>query len=99
MTLDDELSVLMPKADDAFSRTRIESVRHAVTDTANPLRLNFFCTATRILFEHMIGVLALIRSGHEIEWFVGERPDNLPDAEQTVFKTDQEWHKMESVFH
>jgi hypothetical protein len=55
--------------------------------------------ATRILFEYMIGVLALIRSGHEIEWFVGERPDNLPGAEQTVFETDQEWHKMESVFH
>jgi hypothetical protein len=36
MRLDDQLSALMPKAVDAFSRTAIEGVRHAVADTANP---------------------------------------------------------------
>jgi Predicted pPIWI-associating nuclease len=84
MTLDDQLSALMPKAVDAFSRTAIEGARHAVTDTANPLRLNFFCTAMRILFEHMIGVLAPIDQVTKSEWFVAERPDNLPTRSQRI---------------
>jgi hypothetical protein len=76
MTLDDQLSALLPKAIDPFSRSAIEGAQHALVDTANPLRLNFFCTAMRILFEHMIGTLAPVDQVIKTEWFVAERAAN-----------------------
>ncbi|WP_197033717.1 hypothetical protein [Bradyrhizobium sp. URHD0069] len=50
-----------------------EGAQHALVDTANPLRLNFFCAAMRILFEHMIGTLAPVDQVTKAEWFVAER--------------------------
>lgn len=77
MTPDDQLSALLPKAIDPFSRSAIEGAQHALVDTAaNPLRLDFFCTAMRILFEHMIGTLAPVDQVIKTEWFVVERGDN-----------------------
>lgn len=76
MTLDDQLSALLPKAIDPFSRSAIEGAQHALVDAANPLRLNFFCTAMRILFEDMIGTLAPVDQVIKTEWLVAERADN-----------------------
>ena len=76
MTLDDQLSALLPKAIDPFSRSAIEGAQHALVDTANPLRLNRFCTAMRILIEYMIGTLAPVDQVIKTEWFAAERPDN-----------------------
>ena len=42
MTLDHELSALLPKAIDPFLRTAITGAQHALADIANPLRPNFF---------------------------------------------------------
>jgi len=76
MTLDDQLSALLPKAVDPFSRSAIEGAQHTLVDTANPLQRNFFCSAMRILFEHMIGTLAPVDQVKKTEWFVAERADN-----------------------
>ncbi|MGD5639523.1 hypothetical protein QUT17_22555, partial [Xanthomonas citri pv. citri] len=76
--LNNQLDALKPKAIDAFSRSAIAGAQHALADLANPLRLNFFSTAMRILFEHMIGTLAPIAEVTQSEWFVSERTDNVP---------------------
>src|SRR6202035_4659739 len=51
-------------------------------DVANPLRLNFFSTAMRIFFEHMIETLAPVDQVVRSEWFVSEREGNLPTRGQ-----------------
>jgi Predicted pPIWI-associating nuclease len=82
--LNDQLAALKPKALDDFSRTTITGAQHALADAANPLRLTFFSTAMRILFEHMIGTLAPIDQVVQSEWFVPEREDNVPTRWQRI---------------
>jgi hypothetical protein len=82
--LNDQLDALKPKAIDAFSRSAIAGAQHALADMANPLRLNFFSTAMRILFEHMIGTLAPVEQVAQSEWFVAERSDNVPTRWQRI---------------
>jgi hypothetical protein len=82
--LNDLLAALKPKAIDAFSQSAIMGAQHALADTANPLRLNFFSTAMRILFEHMIGTLAPVDQVVQTEWFASERKDNLPTRWQRI---------------
>ena len=50
----------------------------------NPLRLNFFSTAMRILFEHMMGTLAPVDQVVQTEWFVSEREGNVPTRGQRI---------------
>jgi hypothetical protein len=83
-SLNDQLAALLPKAIDAFSQSTITGAQHALADIANPLRLNFFCTAMRIMFEHMIGTLAPVEQVVQTEWFVSEREDNLPTRWQRI---------------
>jgi hypothetical protein len=82
--LTNQLDALKPKAIDAFSRSAITGAQHALVDMGNPLRLNFFSTAMRILFEHMIGTLAPIAEVTQSEWFVSERPENVPTRWQRI---------------
>src|SRR5690349_364285 len=82
--LNDQLTALKPKALDDFSRTTLTGAQHALADIANPLRLNFFSTAMRILFEHMIGTLAPVDQVVQSEWFVSEREDKLPTRWQRI---------------
>lgn len=82
--LNDELAALKPKAMDDFSRITITGAQHALADAANPLRLNFFSTAIRILFEHMMGTLAPVDQVVETEWFVSEREGNAPTRGQRI---------------
>jgi hypothetical protein len=82
--LNDQLAALKPKAIDDFSRTTITGAQHALADAANPLRLNFFSTAMRILFEHMMGTLAPIDQVVQTEWFVSEREGNAPTRGQRI---------------
>jgi hypothetical protein len=74
-SLNHQLAALMPKTIDAFSQSTIRGAQHALADVFNPLRLNFFCTAMRILFEHMIGALAPVDQVVQAGWFVSERQD------------------------
>jgi hypothetical protein len=82
--LNDQLAALKPKSIDAFSESAITGAQHALADAANPLRLNFFSTAMRILFEHMIGTLAPVDQVVQTEWFVSERRDNVPTRWQRI---------------
>lgn len=82
--LDDQIAALKPKALDDFSRATITGAQHALADAANPLRLNFFSTAMRILFEHMMGTLAPIDHVAQSEWFVPEREDKIPTRWQRI---------------
>jgi hypothetical protein len=83
-SLNDQLDALLPKALDPFSQSAIKGAQHALADISNPLRLNFFCTAIRILFEHIIGTLAPVEQVVQTEWFVSEREDNLPTRWQRI---------------
>jgi hypothetical protein len=71
IALGEEVAALKPRAIDEFSRWAIEGAERALADGENPLRLNFFSTAMRILFEHMMETLSppdqvILRTRQEI---------------------------------
>ena len=82
LTLDEQLSALKLEALDEFSRLAMDGARHALADTANPLRLNFFSTAMRILYDHMMNTLAPIKEVTQSQWFVAEKIDGTPTRGQ-----------------
>ncbi|CCD90971.1 conserved hypothetical protein [Bradyrhizobium sp. ORS 375] len=82
--LNDQLAALKPKVLDDFSRTAITGAQHALCDHENPLRLNFFSTAMRILFEHMMDALAPVEQVVQADWFVSEREGNVPTRAQRI---------------
>jgi hypothetical protein len=82
--LDGQLSALKPKALDAFSVSALDGARHALADRSNPLRLNFFSTALRILFEHMMGALAPDERVTQSNWFKPEKVDGKPTRGQRI---------------
>jgi hypothetical protein len=82
--LDEEVAALKLKAIDRFSRWAIEGARRALLDDKNPLRLNFFSTAMRILFEHSMDVLSPEGQVINTSWFKAERQDGKPTRWQRV---------------
>lgn len=84
LTLDQQLTALEPKALDDFSRTAIGGARGALADADNPLRLNFFSTAMRILYEHMMGTLAPAEQVMQSPWFEPEKEDGRPTRRQRI---------------
>jgi len=68
-TVRDAVAALKPKTIDEFSSWVINGAEHALADEANPLRLNFFSTAMRILFEHMMDTLAPKDQVVQCQWF------------------------------
>lgn len=79
-----QLETLKPKAIDDFSRSCLEAARRAMDDRENPLRLNFFSTAMRILFEHMMDTLAPIEDVMRSAWFKPEKDDGKPTRGQRI---------------
>jgi hypothetical protein len=77
-TLDELVAALKLKAIDRFSRWAIEGAQHALTDSQNRLRLNFFSTAMRILFEHVMDALSPEEQVVSAPWFQPERPNGKP---------------------
>jgi hypothetical protein len=77
-TADEMIAALRSKAIDRFSRWAIEGAQHALTESQNPLRLNFFSTAMRILFEHVMDTLAPEDQVVRASWFQSERPNGKP---------------------
>jgi hypothetical protein len=82
--LDDEFEALKPKAIDQFSRRAIEDAQRALADAGNPLRLNVFSTAMRILFEHMMDTLSPSDQVTQCSWFEPERKDGKPTRWQRI---------------
>jgi Predicted pPIWI-associating nuclease len=83
-TLDEQLAALKPKATDAFSRSCLEGARLALANPDNPLRLNFFSTAMRILFEHMMDTRAPIDAVMQCTWYKPEKEDGKPTRGQRI---------------
>lgn len=82
--LDKLVAGLSGKAIDDFSKRAVQGAQHALADVANPLRLNFFSTAMRILFEHMMDTLAPVEQVKRSSWFKPERPDGYATRWQRV---------------
>jgi Predicted pPIWI-associating nuclease len=83
-SLQKQLSSLKSQAIDTFSRKAIDRASHALADTANPLRLNFFSTAMRILFEHMMGKLSPLDEVSRSPWFKPEQENGNPTRWQRI---------------
>ena len=83
-TLEDKIAALKPKATDDFSRSALDGARHALADGDNPLRLNFFSTAMRILFEHMMDTLSPNDEVIRCSWFEAEREEGKPTRWQRI---------------
>jgi len=83
-TLDDRIIALKTRAADDYSQACLEGARRALTDHDNPLRLNFFATAMRILFEHMMETLAPNDDVARTSWFKPEQKSGKPTRGQRV---------------
>lgn len=77
-TPNEEIAALKPKAIDRFSCWAIEGALHALADSQNPLRLNFFSTAMRILFEHIMDTWSPGDQVVNASWFKPEKSDGQP---------------------
>ena len=62
----------------------MEGAKRALADADNPLRLNFFSTAIRILFEHMMDALSPTDQVTQCSWFKPERPNGKPTRGQRI---------------
>lgn len=62
----------------------MDGARRALEGHDNPLRLNFFSTAMRILFEHMMDTLAPIEDVMRCAWFKSEKGDGKPTRGQRI---------------
>jgi len=83
-TLDDRIVALKTRAADGYSQSCLEGARRALADHVNPLRLNFFATAMRILFEHMMETLAPNDDVTRTPWFKPEQKSGKPTRGQKV---------------
>jgi len=83
-TLAETVAALRLKVDDQFSGWAIDGALRALTDSENPLRLNFFSTGMRILFEHLMDTLSPEDEVVKTSWFTPERDDGKPSRGQRV---------------
>jgi Predicted pPIWI-associating nuclease len=77
-TLEDAGRGLKTKAIDRYSATVVEGALRALADPQNPLRLNFFSTAMRMLFEHVMDQLAPADQVTAASWFKPEQANGRP---------------------
>lgn len=84
LTLNESVVALKNKSDDQFSGWALEGALRALADNENPLRLNFFSTGMRILFEHLIDTLSPEDEVVRTSWFKAEREDGKPTRGQRV---------------
>lgn len=82
--LKQQFGALKGKAVDQFSALAIEGGQRALIDADNPLRLNFFATSMRILFEHIMDSRAPLDEVKKCSWFKPERENGEPTRWQRV---------------
>jgi hypothetical protein len=70
--------------DDEFCRIVVDGAERALIDAANPLRCNFFSTAMRMLFEHVMDTLAPASEVERCSWFKPETQTGRPSRAQRV---------------
>src|SRR6266403_3352197 len=83
-TVREAVAALKPKAIDRFSSWVIDGAERALADEANPLRLNFFSAAMRILFEHMMDTLAPGDQVIQCQWFKREGESRKPKRTERI---------------
>jgi len=76
--LSERLKGLKKLAPDKFSLAALEGAGRTIADIDNPLRLNFFSTAMRILFEHVTTTLARNDEVVRCSWFRTEQDSGKP---------------------
>lgn len=78
------VAALKLKVEDQFSGQAIDGALRALADLENPLRLNFFSTGMRILFEHLMNVFSPEAEVVKASWFKPMRDDRKPSLGQRV---------------
>lgn len=78
------LHPLRELVEDDFSLDAVEAAARAHADRENPLRLNFFCAAMRILFEHSMERLSPPDQIELCAWFRPEQQSGKPTRAQRV---------------
>lgn len=82
--LADRLAKLAPLAPDDFFRITIEGSASVLRDISNPLRLNLFSTAIRMLFEHVMGTLAPNDEVEACSWYAPVEGQSKPVRAQRI---------------
>lgn len=80
----DRLAALGPLAPDDFFRITIEGAASVLRDATNPLRLNLFSTAIRMLFEHVMGTLAPDADVEACPWYAPVDGQDKPVRAQRI---------------
>lgn len=81
---DDSIDGIRAKVADQFSRQVIEGAAHALHSKGNPLRLTFFSTAMRMLFEHLMDTLAPSDRVRDCVWFQAQTENGRPTRRQRI---------------
>ena len=82
--LNERVEALGIKLADKFSGWAIDGALRALKDHDNPLRLNFFSTAMRILYEHTMDRLSPRDEVVKTSWFEPEVDDGKPTRAQRI---------------
>ena len=69
---------------DEFALAIVAGAERSVADCENPLRVNFFATAMRILFEHSMDTLSPTKEVKKCTWYKPERENGEPTRKQRV---------------
>ncbi|MGX1196632.1 pPIWI-associating nuclease domain-containing protein [Parvibaculum sp. MBR-TMA-1.3b-4.2] len=85
-----QIDDLKENVSDNFSRQVLDGAKIALLSVENPLRLNFFATAVRILLEHSLSKLAPTEEVVRCVWYKDERPN--PDG------TSQPTRRQKAIF-
>lgn len=83
-SLNEKVAALGLKLPDKFSSLVIGGALIALKDQDNPLRLNFFSTAMRILYEHTMDRLSPRDEVARTSWFKPEVDDGKPTRAQRI---------------
>lgn len=83
-TLTAELDALKDLANDQFMGDALESAAKVLGDETNPLRLNLFAAAIRMLFEHVMGALAPDNEVEACDWYKPESGQTKPVRRQRI---------------
>lgn len=83
-TLNERIAALGLKLGDKFSDWAVDGALRALQDQDNPLRLNFFSTAMRILYEHTMDRLSPRDDVARTSWFEREVDDGRPTRAQRI---------------
>jgi hypothetical protein len=83
-SLEERIATLRLGLPDSFSSQVIEGALIALRDQDNPLRLNFFSTAMRILYQHTMDRLSPRDEVARTSWFEPETEDGRPTRAQRI---------------